>query len=260
MAFCGLCGTKVDGPSCRACGSPVGQIVPPPPAPVDPTLTYPPVDPTLSYPPRIDLTKTYPTQPYPPQANSASPLLTAQPPAKSRAPLVVGIISGVVCLAVLVAIGIQYLTSLGATSRIAQPAAVPTVTLTRQVAVPGQAGSTTQINPAASTHTDSPAAPPPQASPTLSTTQVVVARTCGSDGTSDCVLYERDVASRSGAILRPFSEGSALRVSCQVVGETVRSSVLNRSSAIWSRTPEGGYVSNIYLDGVDQFQVTRPCP
>ena len=45
-----------------------------------------------------------------------------------------------------------------------------------------------------------------------------------------------------------------------MVGQAVSSSVLDRSSRIWARTTEGGYVAAIFLSGIDKYHVTTPCP
>lgn len=78
----------------------------------------------------------------------------------------------------------------------------------------------------------------------------VVSRTCGKDGIGgDCHLSVRTAPSPDAAELRRLDEGDPLRLSCQVRGEPVRSSALGTTSTVWSRTAQGGYVSNVYITG-----------
>jgi predicted nucleic acid-binding Zn ribbon protein len=100
--------------------------------------------------------------------------------------------------------------------------------------------------PAPTTETETPAVVPE----TRRSARAVVARTCGKDGVGgDCHLSERTSPSPDATELRRLDEGDALRLSCQVLGEPVRSSALGATSTVWSRTTRGGYVSNAYVTG-----------
>lgn len=111
------------------------------------------------------------------------------------------------------------------------------------------APSSTQTSPAAPTST----------TPTQNQTVVTVMNTCGRDGTGDCFLTERGSPSTSGTSLKRWQEGEQLTVVCQVRGSTVRASATGVSSNVWSRTSTGGYVTNVYLDGISQTAITQPC-
>lgn len=100
---------------------------------------------------------------------------------------------------------------------------------------------------------------PPSATKTVTVYQVTVARTCGSTGKGDCFLIERAQPTGTSAEVKRWPDKSTLSVLCQVQGQSVTSSVLNRSSTLWSRTTTGGYVANIFLDGIDAFTLTVPC-
>jgi hypothetical protein len=108
-------------------------------------------------------------------------------------------------------------------------------------------------------------APAPSAPAPVTSTAIVkvypvtVARTCGASGTGDCYVTERSQPNTSSITLKRWTEGSTLSVVCQVQGQSVSSSVLNRASTVWSRTTGGGYVANIFLDGIDAFAITVPC-
>lgn len=107
-----------------------------------------------------------------------------------------------------------------------------------------------------------PSSSPPSVTPTSPTqtpVTVTVSYTCGRDGTGDCFLTERSSPSTTGAALRRWQEGDQLLVVCQMQGSLVRSSVTGISSRIWSRTSTGGYVTNVYLQGVSATGITTPC-
>lgn len=89
-----------------------------------------------------------------------------------------------------------------------------------------------------------------------------VARTCGSDGRSDCFVSVRVLPTAASPELRKTYEGQAISVVCQVPGQPVLSSVLNQSVPIWVRTADGGYVANVYIDapGFDLLSLNVPCP
>jgi hypothetical protein len=92
--------------------------------------------------------------------------------------------------------------------------------------------------------------------------RATVKRTCGLNGAGDCHLSVRSRPSSSGRELARLNEGDALRLACQVNGESVHSSVLGASSTVWSRTASGGYVANVYVAGpsLDPLRITlRRC-
>ena len=89
---------------------------------------------------------------------------------------------------------------------------------------------------------------------------VKVVRTCGTPGAGDCRLTERKQPSPDGESIRELSEGTSLTVVCQVTGSPVTASQLKRETKVWSQIKGGGYVSNAYLEGIDVFAVTTPCP
>ena len=109
--------------------------------------------------------------------------------------------------------------------------------------------------------TSAPPPPPPTTVPptTVKVFSVTVARTCGASGKGDCFLTERTQATGTSTAVKQWPEKSTLTVVCQVQGQSVSSTVLNRSSTVWSRTTTGGYVANIFLDGIDAFGITVPC-
>jgi hypothetical protein len=93
--------------------------------------------------------------------------------------------------------------------------------------------------------TDTGAATPP-AQPARAT----VKRTCGRNGVGgDCHLSVRARPSTAAREVKRLDEGDALRLSCQVRGDSVFSSALGGSSTVWSKTTDGGYVSNAYVAG-----------
>jgi hypothetical protein len=113
------------------------------------------------------------------------------------------------------------------------PAAVPTTPAVTTETVPDAAPATTTLKPAV-----------PRA------VSATVARTCGRDGVGgDCHLSVRTQPASGATELDRLDEGDTLRLSCQVRGESVRSSALGASSTVWSRTTSGGYVSNVYVKG-----------
>lgn len=100
---------------------------------------------------------------------------------------------------------------------------------------------------------------------TTSTAPVVVdgtvARTCGADGGGDCFVALRAAPSADSAELGRLAEGAAVRIECQVEGDAAYSSVLDRESPVWARTPTGAYLAAVFVDapGLDPFRVTTPC-
>jgi zinc-ribbon domain len=93
--------------------------------------------------------------------------------------------------------------------------------------------------------------------------RATVQRTCGPGGVGgDCVLSVRAEPTAASAEIDVLDEGDSLRLSCQVRGEPVYSSVLGDSSNVWSRTTQGGYVANVYVagPGLSPGQITlAPC-
>ncbi len=88
---------------------------------------------------------------------------------------------------------------------------------------------------------------------------VVVSRTCGADGLSDCYLSERSAPDGDSTEYVRWTEGTIIDIECQVFGRSVTSSALGNSTNVWSRTTNGGWVSNAYLDGVDIYSISTPC-
>lgn len=121
--------------------------------------------------------------------------------------------------------------------------------------------SSTETSPS-STETSPTTTGSPDTSPSSAPTPVTVqvANTCGRTGAGDCFLTERSAPNTHAAQLGTWDEGDTVQVICQVHGEAVESSVLGRSSDVWSRTVDGGYLASIFLSGVDRFSVVSPCP
>ncbi|MEL4504811.1 hypothetical protein AAEX63_08235 [Luteococcus sp. H138] len=84
--------------------------------------------------------------------------------------------------------------------------------------------------------------------------------TCGANGKGDCYISLRAQPSSTSAELGRVPEGGHVSIVCQVYGSTVKSSVYG-SSNVWTRTLEGAYVANIFLeaDGLSQTEVTHAC-
>lgn len=134
------------------------------------------------------------------------------------------------------------------------PAAKPTSSATAS-----PTPSATPSRPSATPSRSTPASPPPTTTTPKPPITVTVARTCGSTGKGDCFLTERTQPTGDSPAVKQWPEKATLTVVCQVQGQSVSSSVLNRASTVWSRTSTGGYVANIFLDGVDAFAITTPC-
>ena len=88
---------------------------------------------------------------------------------------------------------------------------------------------------------------------------VTVVRTCGKVRGSNCVLTERAAPRRDARKLMDHEDGATLTVVCQVEGASVKASELTDATNVWSRTKQGGFVSNAYLEGVNPYKVTTPC-
>jgi len=87
-----------------------------------------------------------------------------------------------------------------------------------------------------------------------------VARTCGASGRGDCFLSLRSSPSSTAKEVRRLSDGAAITIVCQVHGEGVKSSILGRSTDIWSATSDGSFMSSAFLVGpkLDPFSITTP--
>jgi hypothetical protein len=169
---------------------------------------------------------------------ASEPATPAPSPAPSRPPNRV-LIAGAVALVVGIVVGVLALT--GAFGGDATEPVARTTLPTPTVAAP---------EPAVTVETPTTTEPPAAAPDPPGSVRAVVSRTCGKDGVGgDCHLSERTSPSADAAELRRLDEGDALRLSCQVRGEPVRSSSLGATSTVWSRTTHGGYVSNVYVTG-----------
>ena len=108
------------------------------------------------------------------------------------------------------------------------------------------------------------AVPPATAPPTVAPfaiTSARVVRTCGASGNGDCFLSVRVAPSSGSRKLAELDEGDGLQITCTVLGEAVTASVLDRSTNVWARTVDAGYVSMAFVDatGFDPFTDSHPC-
>lgn len=89
----------------------------------------------------------------------------------------------------------------------------------------------------------------------------VVSRSCGSSGRGDCFLSVRAEPNSVSAEIRRLPEGDPVTIRCTVMGESVKPSMLNRSTAVWARTDDDHYVSIAFVDapGFDLFTDSHPC-
>ena len=119
--------------------------------------------------------------------------------------------------------------------------AAPSTTATS--APPATTTQAAGTSPEAATDTDA-------ATPTAQPARATVKRTCGRNGVGgDCRLSVRAHPSTAAPEVKRLDEGDSLRLSCQVHGDRVFSSALGGSSRVWSKTTDGGYVSNAYVAG-----------
>jgi hypothetical protein len=128
----------------------------------------------------------------------------------------------------------------------------------RRVAAPAPTLTTATPTPTATAT----ATATPTARATPAAVKATVKRTCGRNGAGDCHLSVRAQPTSSARELDRLNEGDALRLSCQLHGEAVHSSVLGASSTVWSKTASGGYVANVYVagKGLDPRRITlRRC-
>ena len=121
----------------------------------------------------------------------------------------------------------------------------------------GSTPASPTTSPPTTAPTTEPTSEPPSPEPRPVAT--TVEHTCGASGTGDCFLSERAGPGVADRLIRNHDEGATVRVECQVLGQMASSSVLDRSSRVWARTTDGGYVAAIFLAGVDKFRVTTPC-
>jgi hypothetical protein len=168
---------------------------------------------------------------------------TPVPVVRRRATRDPRLIAGAVAIAlVAVAVAVIALTGVlrsdDSGERAATPASTPVPSSPTTTAPP--AATPTQA-PESETNAEEPVSPPARAT---------VKRTCGRNGVGgDCQLSVRARPSTTAAELKRLDEGDALRLTCQVRGDSVFSSALGDSSTVWSRTSDGGYVANVYLAG-----------
>ena len=88
-----------------------------------------------------------------------------------------------------------------------------------------------------------------------------VTHTCGATGRGDCFLSVRTAPTSDSEEVARLNEGSSVRIVCQVLGQTVKSSA-GGTSNVWARTEPGHYVANVYVqgDGIDRFNARLRCP
>ena len=107
----------------------------------------------------------------------------------------------------------------------------------------------TIVQPPRSDQPQPPAVPGAAAETAPRVVNARVVRTCGKSGTDDCFVSIRRRPTARSAEVRRLREGASVRVICQRFGGRAASSVLRRTSRIWSRTTDGGYLTNVYLTG-----------
>jgi hypothetical protein len=122
--------------------------------------------------------------------------------------------------------------------------------------------STTIIPPTVPAPTT--AVPPVTAPPTVAPSMVTsarVVRTCGASGNGDCFLSVRAAPNAASRKLAELDEGDGLQITCTILGDSVTASVLDRSTNVWARTVDAGYVSMAFIDatGFDPFTNSHPC-
>ncbi|WP_445148873.1 zinc ribbon domain-containing protein [Baekduia sp. Peel2402] len=174
-----------------------------------------------------------------------APAAPPTPPSGSPSGLLVG---GGVLLVAAVVVGVLALTGvIGGHAEVARVELPARPTVTAPPPMPAPATVETVPEPETTTETE----PEPDAEPEEPrSVAATVARTCGRGGVGgDCHLSVRASPSSDSAELRRLDEGDALRLSCQLRGDPVRSSALGVTSSVWSRTTQGGYVTNVYVKG-----------
>lgn len=105
--------------------------------------------------------------------------------------------------------------------------------------------------------TPEPAEPPAASGPQTGT----VVRSCGVSGKGDCRIVVRSGPSTKDKAVGRMDEGDTAVFVCTVMGEAVRSTVLDGTTSVWARNESGHYVSMAYLDvpGWDTYETTNPC-
>jgi hypothetical protein len=131
-----------------------------------------------------------------------------------------------------------------------------TTTTVAAASVTTSTTTTTTAVPAAPTSTSAGAPTSPRSADVVA----VVSRTCGASGQGDCFLALRSQPTGASTELGRLNEGTQVRVVCQVIGTRVLSSVLDAYSSVWTRTADGAFVANIFLDGpgLQPLSVTLP--
>jgi hypothetical protein len=74
-------------------------------------------------------------------------------------------------------------------------------------------------------------------------------------GAGSVGLAVRDSPSRTAAISRRVTDGTALKISCQARGDSVTNNALKRASVLWDHLSSGGYVAHVYVSG---YQTATP--
>lgn len=178
-----------------------------------------------------------------PEESAPAPAALPAPSPGSPRGLLVG---GGVLLVAIVVVGVLVLTGVvGGDDEVARVEGPARATVTAPPAVPEAV--TVETEPEVTTETETAPDVEPEEPRSVAAT---VARTCGRGGVGgDCHLTVRASPTTGSAELRRLDEGDALRLSCQRRGDPVRSSVLGVTSTVWSRTTQGGYVTNVYVKG-----------
>lgn len=112
--------------------------------------------------------------------------------------------------------------------------------------------------------TTPPTQPPPVTQPPVEPgpREGTIVRSCGVSGKGDCRIAVREGPSTKDKATGRLNEGDKVVFVCTVMGEEVRSTVLNDTTAVWARNEKGTYVSMAYLDipGWALKETTEPCP
>jgi hypothetical protein len=206
------------------------SVAPPPPAP--PTQAAPPLPPPQPVPP--------PPEPLPPPVGG-----------RWLVPVLV-----VIALVAAVTVGVLAASRLGDGDDPATTTATdPPISDPTTASTPTEPTDPTTPTSDPTTPTTPPTSQPTSTGPTPIATRVEY--TCGN---GDCFVSERAGPRADAGEVGSYDEGDTVRVLCQVVGQEISSSLLGRSSRVWARTTNGGFVAAIFLAGIDKFRVTTPCP
>ena len=199
------------------------------------------------------------------------PVMTPAPdgPKPSRTPWIVAAVAAVVMLvAVGTAIGLavaggkeqgggagqDQVSAGGSTTAPSEASTTATTTAATTVTTT----MVTQPTPIATVATTSGTSAPAPSQPPITAT---VSRTCGANRAGDCFLSLRSDPTSSSRELGKLNEGDSVVVVCQMHGRRTSSSVLGTSGDVWTKTADGSWVANIFLDGpgLRPLEVTRPC-